>query len=75
MLEIINNPQWDEVENKIYRLMDKILMDLPMSMDKDTVAIHALANYKAYKLLEDLLYEANLLKKDKSATGFKRDFN
>lgn len=60
--DIVNHPQWELVEVVIKKEMDRVLLDMPDDGTNEKVALHALANKKAYNMLKAFLAEVGLHK-------------
>jgi hypothetical protein len=52
---LVNSPDWEEAEQIIEDKMSELLRDFPKNADVPTMACHALANQKAYTMLEKWL--------------------
>jgi len=71
--EIVNSPQWEEVEDVIQEKMSAILLDMPDKGTED-IALHALANKKAYNMLDNFFKKMNFLKTKEGGTATPRDY-
>jgi hypothetical protein len=74
MREIVKHPQWKEVEELIEGKMRELLLDFPDEKTEKAVALHALANKKAYKILNGFLIDMDFLQ-EPAQPSVKRDFN
>ena len=59
---IVNSPDWLEVEALIEQKLEQLALDFPTQTTEKFIAIHALANKKAYNLLTEWLKEMEFYK-------------
>lgn len=75
--DIVNSPDWEEMENVIQKKIIELLEDIPaqtdMQIDMQTIAVHALANRKAYTMLRQWLNDAGFFRGTKEMK-IKRDY-
>ncbi len=49
--EMVNSVHWEEVEEKIEQKMQELALSFPEGGSPEQIAVHALANKKAYDML------------------------
>lgn len=69
---LVNLPDWEEAKEIIEQKMVELALDFPEQSTQQVIAIHALANKKAYKFLKDWLKEMEF-HTGEERTNIKRD--
>lgn len=62
MKDIVNHPQWREVEAKFHEKMNSLLLDVDLDKSMDEIGKEAVANVKAYRILKEFLDDMNFNK-------------
>ncbi len=70
---IVNSADWEEVEAIIEQKLVELALDFPTQNTQQLLALHALANKKAYDLLSKFLKEMQFYKGEERLP-VKRDF-